>query len=138
MNSEADCLEIQSPPFVVSYSRENLLEDGIGEDANLLPPADSAVPSSTEQHEESSVDKLSHLFQPKPDVSVSSVLASTGSSASAFSLTLRNKIRISTFLLLISFIFLRFYNFNINSSFSTRSIGKLPTVPSSKYQSASN
>jgi hypothetical protein len=136
MDSEFEKSEesiIQNQLFVVSYSRENLLEAGNGENSKLLMDV-SATGSLSFHKTDGFVDteRLSDLHKPKPDISVSSTLVSTG--IFGFSYSPRNKIRIATFLLLISLIFLRFYNFNINSSFSRRSIGRLPTVPSSRYQ----
>ncbi len=47
---------------------------------------------------------------------------------SLWNISYRNRIRIFTFLILITVIFLRFYNFKVYSSYSVKPLGRMPGV----------
>lgn len=64
--------------------------------------------------------------------------ASSGSSSSSYSM--RWKLRIGTFVVLLAFLFLRFYSFDLYSSYRVKPLGRLPKIrmPSSSQKSSTS
>eukprot|EP01040_Poterioochromonas_malhamensis_P007298 gene7300-7874_t len=64
--------------------------------------------------------------------------ANIGSNSSAYSM--RWKLRIGTFVVLLAFLFLRFYSFNLYSSYRVKPLGRLPKIrmPSSNQKSSTS